>query len=214
MIGNLAVSKNNGQNHYCAFWVDKVKKVVEVWDSATSGIYGSAFTKLFRHAAELLFLDTFPFSTKWANKIIVKRSTSSVYSFQHGGGYLGKNRSLLSQNIYCHTWTLFYLELRLFNQTPAKIGCGRGSHPWTPLMTIKLYAQCLLRRMNKNVSDPAYKGLFYIWDDQNKKARTLPILHVDGQAGKMCAMRVEETVLKSKKFYKPTIRCEHLFHIH
>ena len=144
-IANLAVSKTNGQNHYCAFWIDKNKRVVKIWDSATSAHRTSAFSILFTKAATLIFKDP-RYSTRWADVISNVKSTTNYLSFQHGGGYLGTRKSLLAQNIFCHTWTLFFLELSLNKKTPTHIGCVRGTHPLLPLITIKLYAQCLFEK--------------------------------------------------------------------
>ena len=209
-VANLAVSKNNGQNHYCAFWIDKIRRRVNVWDSAASGYYGSVFTSLFKKAAYLLFKDP-KTSTRWVDIVYKVPSTSDGFSFQHGGGYLGKSHSLLSQNIYCHTWTLFFLELRLNGLTPAKIGCVRGSHPLLPLIIIKLYAQCLLKRMSKQPSQMRYVGLKYIWNNEQKIAIRLPtITHYKiPRPGVFCAKRVVETALKSKYYsIPPKCKCK------
>lgn len=210
-VANMAVSKNNGQNHYCAFWINKLTRKVHVWDSATSANQDSAFTNLFKKSAYLLFKHPTK-STKWADIIHKSPSTTDRFSFQHGGGYLGEPRSLLSQNIFCHTWTLFFLELRLNGETPLKIGCTRGSHPLLPLMIIKLYAQCLLVRMGKQMSEK-YIGLKYVWDNEHNVAITLPsLIPRQNGPGMFCGKRVVETALKSK-YYIPPLMCKNILYV-
>lgn len=209
-IANLAVSKNNGHNHYCAFWIDKVKRVVKIWDSATSASRDSAFTRLFKKAATLIFKDE-QHSTRWADVIQKVTSTTDYLSFQHGGGYLGTPKSLLSQNIFCHTWTLFFLELSLNKKTPKSIGCVRGTHPLLPLIIIKLYSQCLLNRMSKNMSDK-YVGLKYVWDTYNQKAIRLPILKPLNNPNPKyfyCAKRVVATAINSIYYVTPK-KCKNI----
>lgn len=216
-VGNLAVSKNNGQNHYCAFWVDKPKRKVYVWDSATSGLQWSEFTKLFKRAAELLFSTTQADSTGWVDSVAKVPASSDKHFFQHGGGYYGPARSLLAQNIFCHTWTLFFLELRLNGMSPQSIGCTRGAHPILPLLIIKLYAQCLLRRMGKDPNDIRYRGLQYVWDDENQKALPLPSIVPRTKQMKeakdfFCAKRVVDTAIASS-YYVPPKKCRDFLYL-
>ncbi len=207
-ITNLAVSKNNGQNHYCAFWINKKKRFVRIWDSASSGLYGSSFSVLFRKSAELLFTKNKSGGLGWADNICKVSSTSDGSSFQYGGGFFGKYRSILAQNVYCHTWTLFFLELRLLGSTAAKIGCIRGSHYLIPLMLIKLYSQCLLRRMSKQMSDK-YKGLLYIWDDKKQEVFVLPKLQ-KGTPGVSCAQRAVDTAKSQSSIFHKTHQCKNI----
>jgi hypothetical protein len=171
-ITNFVITKTNRHNHYCAFWVNKKERKVSVWDSATSKTFLSEFTTLFKRAGYLFFKRPVT-SLGWADKVIKTTSTHDQFSFQKGGGYLGSRASYLNQNIYCHTWTLFYLELRVNGVTPSQIGCVRGSHWLLPLIIIKLYAQCLLRRLGVRMSSK-YIGLQYVWNKEKQQAIELP----------------------------------------
>jgi hypothetical protein len=212
-VTNLAVSKNDGQNHYCALWIDRSKRTVGLWDSATSAFMGSAFTNLFKKAAEILF--THPvMSTAWADRVYKVRATADAHYFQYGGGYLGEARSALAQNIFCHTWTLFFLELRLNGKTPRSIGCVRGSHPLLPLTIIKLYAQCLLTRMGKKMSG-TYVGLKYVWDEIESKAiKLVPLAPNLASNGRrlFCAKRVVDTAIRSVN-YTATAACSDVIYL-
>ena len=207
-ITNLAVAKTNGQNHYCAFWVDLDSGVVEVWDSATAGTRGSPFSKLFSKAAHQLFVQP---PLQLVTVVRRKPGTPHTLAFQHGGGYYGRHGSLLSQNIFCHTWTLFYLELRLNGYSGKEIGCKRGTHPIFPLLLIKGYARCLLARMGVDVSDatPDYRGLLYIWDDEAGMAIRLPDVKAptstETRQGSFCAMKAVQNAMASKYYRQPQI---------
>lgn len=205
-ITNFVVTKTNDHNHYCAFWIDKKNKFVSVWDSATSRTFESEFTKLFKQAAYLFFAKPGS-SLQWATKIFKTTATHDKFSFQIGGGYNSPPGSPQNQNIYCHTWTLFYLELRVNGVTPGQIGCVRGSHWLIPLMIIKLYSQCLLRRMGIRMSKK-YIGLKYVWDKQKQQAIELPKF-VPYQCthkrtkDSFCARQVVEIVESTNYFHLP-----------
>lgn len=219
-ITNMCVSRNNGHNHFCALWIDKTKRTVELWDSATSGTDRSQFTDLFTDGATFLLKDPTT-STQWANSIKRVTSTTDEYSFQHGGGFKGDYMSVLYQNVYCHTWTLYYLELRVFGLDSLKIGCARSSHPLIPLMIIKLYAQCVLAKLGQNPQDKKFAGLKYIWNKKDNFAVRLPTLNTSCSvlqhkkyacspcAGKCCARRVFDTVIHSDVFTAP-LKCRRI----
>lgn len=203
-ITNLAISKTNGHNHYCSYWIDLLTRKVYIWDSASSGHGGSEFSKFFYDSAYYIFIVLL----KWVDKIINVLSTPDESSFQHGGGFLGKDKSLLAQNIYCHTWTLLFLELHLFGYTFAQISCMRGTSPLLPLTVIKLYAQCLLKRMDKKFQKK-YEGLKYIWDDKTSSAIKLP--EFDGRT-QNCAIGAIHTAIESKIFV-PLNKCKDILYI-
>jgi len=212
-ITNFAMSTVSGKNHYCAFWINKVHKILYFWDSATSKYENSEFTKLFRESAKLLFsTSNDPSSLGWVKEIKQLQGTTNETFFQYGGGYLGKRKSLLHQNIFCHTWTLFFLELLLFGMSPKKIGCIRGKNSVIPLMIIKLYAQCLLKRIQtEETKKKKYIGLWYIWDEEHERVIRLPNFSSGTFSAKnpkyCCAKNVVDVIVASKNYEFPK-NCE------
>ena len=108
---NFAMSTRLDYHYYCAFWIDAEKKICYIWDSASSGHCSSIFYQLFHDTAYFLF--GLPGLTL-VNKFEEVISIPSHYSFQNRGGFYGSYGSELHQNIYCHIWTLFFLELRIY----------------------------------------------------------------------------------------------------
>ena len=202
-ITNLAVSKTNGQNHYCSFWINKKKKFVNIWDSASSGYRASNFYSLFEQAAKSILKK----NLEWVDKLVKVLSTPDEQSFQHGGGFFGKPKSLLAQNIYCHTWTLFFLELHLFGYSFRQISCFRGNHPLLPLAVIKLYSQCILKRLNVKMTSK-YEGLMYIWDEKDSKAIPLPKM----KKGSKCAVSAVENAKKASLLV-PVRQCKNILYL-
>jgi len=119
-VTNFAMSTRLDYHHYCAFWIDTEKKICYFWDSASSDHRSSIFYQLIHDAAYFLFG---PPGLKLVNKFEEVISTPSYYSFQNGGGFYRSYGSELHQNIYCHTWTLFFLELCIYGLYMAEIAC-------------------------------------------------------------------------------------------
>lgn len=201
-ITNFAIGKSNGHNHYCAFWLDMREQTIEIWDSATSKYEDSEFTQLFSKCAYFFFVMNPHLQAKnlAAKKVFLIRGTTDETFFQYQGGYTDVH--LARQNIFCHTWTLFFLELRLNDISLKKIACLRGSNPLIPFVLIKLYAQCLLVRMGQDIDDPRFEGLRYLYDDDLGKVIILPELstrHNDS----CCTQQIVSILLKSKLYTKP-----------
>lgn len=204
-VTNFAMSTRIDYHHYCAFWIDTQKKKCYIWDSASSGHKSSIFYQLFHDSAYFLLGPPGLNLIKEFEEVI---STPSHYSFQNGGGFYGSYGSELHQNIYCHTWTLFFLELRIFGLSMAEIACLRGSHPLLPLTLIKMYSQCLLYKLK--VVDPKiyptlqehpqYSGLTVVWNSHAEKTTPCPTCdykNVNTLFGGSCALNAIDIVDKA-----------------
>lgn len=189
LVGTVSFGKTNGHNHYCALWIDVAAGTCDIWDSATSAELAprSEFSDLFM-AATCELVGPAPRGCGWVAdcRRNVRHIPATHYGaiFQRDGGYVPTRGSLEYQNIFCHTWTLFFIEFRMRGYSPDEISCLRGKDPRIPLLIIKLYAAALLlRRLHvphpedaaaaadadgagtaEDLLQPRHRGLMYIWD--------------------------------------------------
>jgi hypothetical protein len=206
-VTNLAISTRKDHHHYCAYWIDMKKRKLFLWDSASSAYRSSTFYWCFYDTAYFIFQE----GLKWIDQIETVITTPNMYSFQNGGGFYGQYASFLHQNIYCHTWTLFFLELHIHGMPLWEIACLRGSHELLPLVMIKMYAECLLKRifLFKGELPESYRGLEMVWDPDAKKEIPCPEYN-DTLNRKSCALNAIEIILKAG-LLRPTEQCKKLW---
>lgn len=215
-ITNFAMSTLSDWHHYCAYWIEVDKRKMYVWDSASANGVHSVFFPLFYDSARFLFGPPTKGCPNALNLvdaddggIVEVISSSNHMSFQNGGGFYGSYGSILHQNIYCHTWTLFFLELHLFGMPFWKIACMRGTHELLPLAVIKVYAQCLLSRIDPNYdsdNSKKYEGLKYIWDKFSKHNIPCPIFDKNKYKSPSCAINAYH-IVEEAGLIRPTTMC-------
>lgn len=206
IITILATANEEGEEHYAAYLYDNSQETVEIFDSAIGAGDPSAFEKMFKKLGELLF--------NWIPKknvyLVQNKYGCPKFPFQYKGGFVPEtidwDETYAVQNVYCHTWSLWFLHMRLSGFTSVQIICLRGLTPdrLYPLCIIKQYSRCILyhvfqksfkKKLDFSIGTPTgslmdsedvsfnlktiYDKLGYIWNKKNQKAFKLPSLASD-----------------------------------
>lgn len=162
-IGIASFDMAAGIDHYMAFVLDNSKKRIYVWDSIESDM--NKVTE-FTHMLSVLY-PTYD----------LKGAMSCKHCYQPGGG-AGQRGSYTAQNIFCHTWSLWFVD-----QVIEVISQG---HSLDVLMDT-LKSQCktpkenliLIKRFAKYIGDTFFgtddqpyvfdPNFQYIWSNPQKK---------------------------------------------